>query len=229
MTGHLRVVSLVALTLGGPSMLAAAEPRFALLAAHPSDQPPPVRLVVDVGGIIHSALRGDVPGIVYHALSGPYCADRWGYHDPWHRQGWGYPYPGYPDYGYGQPYGYDYRAYYAPGVAGAPPPNPPALPERARIVNSVENRATLSFLIDGQVHSLAPGGQQDVQGGPARVIAFDRGQSHGTARYAIRAGTYTFTPTEKGWELYHSPPSAAEEVPRPEPIPPAHGPSGGKK
>ncbi len=201
--------------------------------------------MVDVGGIVDSAIRGDVPGIVANAVPPRYHGYVWGYY-PWQNyvpRGY-YGYSRYPNYGYYAPgYGnayrndaYDYR-YSDPGYGVArpysyddgtnsgaasivtPPANPPAAMESARVVNPADNGVTLSFMVDSQVYSVAPGAHQDVVGGPDRVITFDRGDSRGTGRYALRAGTYTFTPSQSGWELYHTEPQSrqGEVIPAPEP------------
>ena len=253
MARHLWVAALACLATVGVSSLSAAEPQDFLSGVYyPERQPTLVRPVVDVGGIVDSAIRGDVPGIVASAVPNRYSAYVWGYY-PWQnyvprpyygygypRYGYAYPYRGYvaPGYGANGNDVYDYR-YSNPGYsvsrpysyeegtngAGrsivAPPSNPATASEPARVVNPADNAVTLSFVVDSQVYTVAPGSYQDVLGGPDRVISFDRGDSRGTGRYSLRAGTYTFAATKSGWELYHTqPPSRQGEViPAPEPTP----------
>ena len=248
MTRHLLAVGLLGLVLGGPATLSAAEPGAALLGVYSSSQPAVVRPVVDVRGIVGSAVRGDVPGIISNSVPYRYQGHVWGYY-PWRGYVEGRPYYGYRYPGYAYPYPYGYNAYrygaaapyanpqdpisgatrpYAfdgtdPAAGVSPPPaNPPSIVttarEPAQIVNPADNGVTLSFVIDGRAYSVAPGKQEDVLGGPDRVISFDRGGSRGSARYALRAGTYTFTPTDNGWELYHSEPRQGEEIPAPAPM-----------
>jgi hypothetical protein len=89
--------------------------------------------------------------------------------------------------------------------------NPPvdAQPYRAVIVNPAENQDALTFSINGQPYELKAGQQQEFTGRTPRVITFDRGNGRDVARYSLADGTYTFTPTQNGWELYRRPLTAA--------------------
>lgn len=258
MTRHLWLVALAGVASVGVSTLPAAEPRDFLSGLYVSErQPAWFTPVVDVGGIIDNALRGNVPGIINNAVPPRYQGHVWGYY-PWQnylpRGAYGYAYPqngaAYPYYGAPTPAypnnnsNYDYR-YADPNYgaarpsAGDPanpaspsivvpsadtPANPSAGPaaasERAKVVNPAENGVTLSFMVDSQVYTVAPGAHQEVLGGPDRVVSFDRGDARGTGRYSLRAGTYTFTATGKGWELYHTEPESRQaEVIPPPPVP----------
>ncbi len=70
------------------------------------------------------------------------------------------------------------------------------------IINEGKHDAVLRYRLDGRDHELPPGHYQYL--GPTRrwVIEFDRGGHFGHARYAVGRTQYTFTPTERGWELF---------------------------
>jgi hypothetical protein len=177
----------------------------------------------DVGGIIGNALRGDVPGIVGSASGDSryrYGTDQFG--RPWGSSPYGYG-PGYRDTWSGGPYGYGlndghyhgypgYRTYpsygggystgYWPQVQANPPINLPSV--RAVVTNPPANGQTLNFAVNGQAHSVRPGESKELTVGGGSTIEFDRGSGQGAGRYQLSQGVYTFTPTERGWELYRS-------------------------
>jgi hypothetical protein len=70
-----------------------------------------------------------------------------------------------------------------------------------KIVNPAFTKFTLNYSIDGTLFHLEPGKTQNVNVGPASHIEFGRGQDLGVAKYQLRAGTYTFVSTPKGWDL----------------------------
>jgi len=61
--------------------------------------------------------------------------------------------------------------------------------------------SAVNYTVDGQKFSMEPEYRQVI---PREriVVAFNRGGSYGNARYGISEGTYKFTPTDRGWELY---------------------------
>ena len=63
----------------------------------------------------------------------------------------------------------------------------------------------MAFNVNATEYTLEPGESQDLYGHQQRVIEFHRGGDFGTQRYSLSNWTYTFTPTEKGWELYRTP------------------------
>ena len=72
-----------------------------------------------------------------------------------------------------------------------------------KIVNPAATKATISYSLDGQSHSL-PSGSAHTYNVPANaVVEFARGSEFGTAIYSVDPGTYTFASTPKGWELFH--------------------------
>ncbi len=82
-----------------------------------------------------------------------------------------------------------------------------------KIVNPAATQFTLTFSIDGKLYHLEPGKTQDINVGPTSQIEFGRGQGLGVAKYDLRAGTYTFVSTPKGWELLHGGQPLAASVP----------------
>jgi len=118
--------------------------------------------------------------------------------------GWGgYGYPWYGSYsGYSvpaQPY------YVARPVVENPLPAPSFANGAIKITNPVQNGVTLSFSLNGAPSVLSAGAVQELPADRNWVVEFSRGASFGLARYALAPGSYTFTPTGNGWELYRSP------------------------
>jgi hypothetical protein len=73
------------------------------------------------------------------------------------------------------------------------------------IVNPEDSGGSLSYVLAGaHSYTIDPGFTQALDGQPSWLIEFDRGGSFGQARYTIGPGTYTFTATENGWELYNT-------------------------
>ena len=70
-----------------------------------------------------------------------------------------------------------------------------------KIVNPAATKFTLNYSIDGTLFHLEPGKTQDMNVGPTSQIEFGRGQNLGVAKYQLRAGTYSFKATPKGWDL----------------------------
>jgi hypothetical protein len=76
--------------------------------------------------------------------------------------------------------------------------------QRLLVVNPKDSGGTVSYLIDGTAYTLAEGESNDFSI-PARcLVEFDRGVDGAEARYTLQEGTYTFTQTKQGWELYNT-------------------------
>ncbi len=126
------------------------------------------------------------------------------YWHPWY--GWWYP--GYGCYG-----GCDYSCNYdnpyddfAGSSDGSPiesyatsAEQPPA--DLVLIVNPAVTQSTLTYSINGRSFTLRAGASQQLDATPGMTIEFDRGLSGDPARYSLSPGTYTFTSTDKGWDL----------------------------
>ena len=61
--------------------------------------------------------------------------------------------------------------------------------------------AQVGFMVDSKTYSLEPAYYQAFRGATSGTVSFDRGTGE-TAKYQVTSGTYEFTATEKGWELY---------------------------
>lgn len=134
-------------------------------------------------------------------------------------------------YGYGYPYGYNYgrnysgyrgynNGYYGnngyynngyynggyytqPSVQYVQPSVQASAPyEGPGVAIRNDSDQKLSFVVDGRQMSIDAGETQRLMEKGQFTIAFDRGSEFGSARYSIHEGTYAFTPTEKGWELF---------------------------
>lgn len=73
------------------------------------------------------------------------------------------------------------------------------------IVNPASSRGTINYNLNGN-HYVAKAGMQqrltDTNNGRPWVIEFDQGEKFGPARFTLAAGTYYFTPSDRGWQLY---------------------------
>lgn len=63
------------------------------------------------------------------------------------------------------------------------------------------------YNVNSDQFSMTPDYRQVLPGDTTWAVEFDRGGEHGKAKYGISNGTYAFTPTETGWELYEQPES----------------------
>ncbi|HUY90636.1 MAG TPA: hypothetical protein VMV10_18000 [Pirellulales bacterium] len=69
------------------------------------------------------------------------------------------------------------------------------------LINPSNSGVTVSYQLNGEVYRMESGMSQRLQ--PAIwTIEFDRGGAMGVSQYRLVPGTYAFTPTETGWELY---------------------------
>jgi hypothetical protein len=89
--------------------------------------------------------------------------------------------------------------YYAQGD------EPPAAGGAAiRIINPADSQATINYSINDYDYQIAPGSEQDLSADQQWVITFNRGENDGDAQYTLSPGDYTFGPSDRGWELYHT-------------------------
>jgi len=73
------------------------------------------------------------------------------------------------------------------------------------IVNPASTRGTVNYNLNGNHYVAGPGMKQKLtalRSGRAWVVDFDRGENFGPASYTLQPGTYHFTPTDLGWQLY---------------------------
>jgi hypothetical protein len=140
----------------------------------------------------------------------------YGYGNPYGYNNYGYNnygrnysgYRGYNDgyYGNNRYYGNGYSSggyYTQPSVQYVQPSVQASAPyEGPGVAIRNDSEQKLSFVVDGRQMSIDPGETQRLMEKGQFTIAFDRGSEFGSARYSIHEGTYAFTPTEKGWELF---------------------------
>jgi hypothetical protein len=75
------------------------------------------------------------------------------------------------------------------------------------IINPASSRATINYNLNGNHYVAQPGMQQKLaalRNGRGWLVEFDRGENFGSAAYTLAAGTYQFTPTDRGWQLYRN-------------------------
>lgn len=70
------------------------------------------------------------------------------------------------------------------------------------LVNPVGSGANVVYFVNGTRYEMKPGMSQKLPPGPNWIVNFDRGGSWGEAAYTVADGTYYFTPSESGWNLY---------------------------
>lgn len=73
------------------------------------------------------------------------------------------------------------------------------------LVNPTASRGTINYNLNGNHYVSEPGMQQKLPilpNGRPWVVEFDRGGKFGAAAYTLSPGTYYFTPTDLGWQLY---------------------------
>jgi hypothetical protein len=70
------------------------------------------------------------------------------------------------------------------------------------VVNPKTSQGTVNYNINGTHYVMEPGMKQRLAANQKWVIEYDRGQNFGGAAYTLGSGSYWFTPTEQGWQLY---------------------------
>ena len=90
-----------------------------------------------------------------------------------------------------------------PVIADDPLPNAesPPMTSGVLLMNPKRSGANVRYVLNGEAYMMKPGMSQKLQSG-SWVINFDRGGSAGASEYRLDEGTYQFTPTETGWQLY---------------------------
>lgn len=72
------------------------------------------------------------------------------------------------------------------------------------IFNPESSKGTVNYNVNGQHFVAEPGMVQRLDGNTPYVVEFDRGQGFGPSVYRVRPGSYEFTPTDLGWQLYRT-------------------------
>lgn len=70
------------------------------------------------------------------------------------------------------------------------------------LVNPEKSGANIHYTLNGNRYLMEPGMSQRLPEGFPWSIQFDKGGPFGTVTYSLPSGTYFFTPTDSGWELY---------------------------
>ncbi|HVX12501.1 MAG TPA: hypothetical protein VHC22_15075 [Pirellulales bacterium] len=70
------------------------------------------------------------------------------------------------------------------------------------IMNPRKHGETIRYVLNGEEYVMRPGTSQRLRTGQAWRIGYDRGGDSGLAEYSLTDGTYVWTPTDRGWQLY---------------------------
>lgn len=70
------------------------------------------------------------------------------------------------------------------------------------IANPRRYGETVRYVLNGNPFIMRPGNSQKLKTGRRWRIEFDRGANAGVAEYALGDGTFVWTPTDRGWQLY---------------------------
>ena len=87
-------------------------------------------------------------------------------------------------------------------AVGAPLAETDAKPVTSGAVLINAEETAVNYNVNNKSYSMEPEYRQPLPGGRKWVVAFDRGGSFGQARYGISQGTYKFTLTDEGWNLF---------------------------
>lgn len=91
-----------------------------------------------------------------------------------------------------------------PVIDDDPLPDAEGAPQRSGtlIMNPRKHGETIRYVLNGEEYIMQPGTSQRLRTGYQWRIEFDRGANAGVADYTLTNGTYVWTPTERGWQLY---------------------------
>lgn len=91
-----------------------------------------------------------------------------------------------------------------PIVNDDPLPDAEGAPQRSGtlITNPRKHGETIRYLLNGDEYIMRPGTSQRLPTGRPWRIEYDRGANAGMAQYSLSDGTYIWTPTERGWQLF---------------------------
>ena len=73
-----------------------------------------------------------------------------------------------------------------------------------KIVNPAANQQSLSYTLNGNTYTIAPGYSQEFNEDRAWVVQFTRGANSELVQYGLQSGLYSFASTDHGWELFRS-------------------------
>ncbi|HQU43178.1 MAG TPA: hypothetical protein PK867_10215, partial [Pirellulales bacterium] len=91
-----------------------------------------------------------------------------------------------------------------PVVDDDPLPDAEGAPQRSGtlIMNPRKHGETIRYVLNGEEYIMRPGTSQRLPTGRPWQIEYDRGANAGVAEYSLSDGTYVWTPTEHGWQLF---------------------------
>ncbi|HVA48979.1 MAG TPA: hypothetical protein VNH11_21635 [Pirellulales bacterium] len=91
-----------------------------------------------------------------------------------------------------------------PVVNDDPLPDAEGAPQRSGtlIMNPRKYGETIRYVLNGEEYIMRPGTSQRLPTGWPWRIEYDRGANAGVAEYSLSDGTYVWTPTEHGWQLF---------------------------
>jgi hypothetical protein len=78
----------------------------------------------------------------------------------------------------------------------------PEMTDGIMLCNRLSTKSTINYNLNGNHYVMEPGMAQRLENDRKWIVDFDRGQGLGPADYTLEAGTYHFTPTDLGWQLY---------------------------
>lgn len=91
-----------------------------------------------------------------------------------------------------------------PVVSDDPLPDSEGAPQRSGtlITNPRKHGETIRYVLNGEEYIMRPGTSQRLRTGQSWRVEYDRGANAGSAQYSLTNGTYVWTPTDRGWQLY---------------------------
>jgi hypothetical protein len=82
-------------------------------------------------------------------------------------------------------------------------------PIHVMIANAARNGRTVRYTVSGTPFEIPPGYIQVLTAPTGSIIAFDRGDVAGVARFTLNSGAYDFRTVEQSWRFYSTPPRAS--------------------
>ena len=83
-----------------------------------------------------------------------------------------------------------------PDLSNDPPTKQPTI-----INETAKAGFPVTFTVNGEIVTLAPGESRELPGGDSWVVAFDRGGNFGEARVVLYTGSHRFDVSSQGWQL----------------------------
>lgn len=74
--------------------------------------------------------------------------------------------------------------------------------EGVMLVNPLRTKTTMNYNVNGTHYVMEPGMAQRLPAGTEWVVEYDRGQNYGPAAYTLGQGTFYFTASDQGMQLF---------------------------